>query len=69
MTRDDLQRHLEGMAPGEVYILPYDIYEGVCRPEATDAETRDECEALARAAGCTVAFSTEGQQVRFTKEG
>jgi hypothetical protein len=69
MTRDDLRRHLGGMAPGEVFILPWDIYEGMCRPEAPADETRSECEALARACGCSVELSAEAQQVRFTKAG
>jgi hypothetical protein len=69
MTRDDLRRHLTGMAAGEVFFLPYDIYEGMCRPDSSEQAHRDECEALARDCGCTVAMSPEAQQVRFTKGG
>ena len=69
MDREDLRRHLQSMQPQEVYILPYDIYEGIFAQGQSDQAGREECERLARECGCAVENSPMDQQVRFTKSG
>ena len=68
MDREDLKRHLKSMQQGEVYILPYDIYEGIFEQGQSDQAGREECDRLARDCGCTAEISAMDRQVRFAKD-